>query len=647
MALSIAEKIWRIAWRSILGGILVGLLLGSAEAVEPAFRVGRLTFEYRNPQDGRALDPALPRVEEFGKLSVLLVDQGGVWKPGAVGDGVAVRLDGDGVVRKMTSGALVAMTREVVADLNRRGVYGVLAVVDSDDIDLETDPPTDDRGGRTDLKVLVYYSRVAEVGIERGRSETADWMRSPERVGERIQRGAPLREGDLFRKDDLQAYLDRVNRFDGRRAETLVAAGAKPGTVKLTIGLTEQKRFAAHVMSSNTGTQASGRWRSRLGAEGRQLLGLDDVLSMDYSTSDFERYQTFSLSEDVGVIFPEVLRAKIFGSFSKLSLSDLGQTGTNFNSTSKSVGLQTTWVPGQWNRWPLLVTVGTYLMDVQVENGALGTTGGAQFWVPSVGIGTERQTVRGRTVASVQMERSSASGGDLTLLGRTRIDADAWVSRWNVLTSRRGASFSDLWKERSERVGSSHELTVSMRGQVAMDGARVAPYFQGIAGGMDTVRGYRESLLAGDTVSLASLEYRLRVSGFRGLVGGSGAVEGEDGSEIQAPRGGSSEADRAAARGESRPSRRLGTAGLPVEVALRGFVDAAQVQVHEALASDGERSDRTLAGAGFGIDVLMRGKVNGLVRADLGFALKGQSGVGGGDIRAGDARLHLSVMLLW
>lgn len=646
--------------RSLLcfcAGSLAFSALGAAPEAqrvkETGFWVRRFVFAYQDPEDGKGRETALPREDVFEKLTVPLKWVSGQYEAPGTGEvGSETVVLGGVHERRFGASAIVAVSRAVVSELNRRGVHGVLAAVDSEQIDLGVSPPEDLReGARGDLRLEVYYSRVAKLELQRTPRSGPEWLFPPERTGLRIVANAPVRAGDLLRKDELQHYLDRVNRFEGRRVQSVLRAGEQPGTVNLALELNEQKRFSIHVMGSNSGTKETGEWRSRLGVEARQVAGIDDVLALDYTTSDFKKYQTFSFSEDFGLGSSETWKARVYGASSDLSLSDLGHTDTPFASTAQSFGVQSTWTSAlDADRW-LSVTGGGYVLDAAVDNGAFGVQGSSTYWVPYFSLGLEKQSSRGRMSRSLQMEHVGTSDRNTEILGRKKPSREAWVSRWNTAWSRRGGAFADLFSAQNAPMGGTHEMSLAVRGQVAWDQARLVPHFQGVAGGMDSVRGYRESLAVGDTVSFATAEYRMQLNRLLkqrlGAAGASKTAGTPDATtEMRAPRGLGVEADRAAGRGEAQGAGTFLGTGLPVEVALRGFVDGAQVHQNAAETKFNEVGDQSLLGAGVGLDLVFRGKMNGMVRLDLGVALRDIK-AGETEVKAGSSRLHVSVFLAW
>ncbi|MCA9299005.1 MAG: hypothetical protein KDA28_08060, partial [Phycisphaerales bacterium] len=134
--------------------------------------------------------------------------------------------------------------------------------------------------------------------------------------------------------------------------------------------------------------------------------------------------------------------------------------------------------------------------------------------IPRFGVRAERRREASIFSASVAYEFSlpgatSVDQQELLELGRVRPD-DAWdVVRWNL-----GYSFylEPLFAGGYTRGKTSlaHELALSFRGQYAMND-RLIPTEEQVAGGLYSVRGYRESATAADTVLLATAEYRFHL----------------------------------------------------------------------------------------------------------------------------------------
>jgi hemolysin activation/secretion protein len=599
----------------------------SAAGTEPNFPVTQFVFVYQHPEDALGPDISLPDPADFEQLTVQLKQLDGYYSasessPAAFSPIALARKD---TVRNFTPSALSAINAAVVAELNRRGIFGVMAKVDPMQIDFEKPYLIDSRRNKKELRILVYYGRLSQVRIEHADAPSAAWLRSPSAVGDRILSHLPLHSGGLLRKNVLGDYLDGTNRFPGRRIEAIIAPGQKTGTIDLTLRLSEGKRFSAFSIVSNDGTKFSGEWRKRLSLEARQFAGVDDLLSFQYLTSNFTEYQSFNVSEEFGLVFPDVCRGKISASYSELSLSDFGANLSNYDFTSKSLGLETTWKPAVWAGWPVSITGGAQAYEAATLNGATQTEVSSTFLVPYLAMETQNQSPKGEIRGSLRFEYISTEDSREDILDRTEISTDAWLSRWSLLLSRRAGSLRELVAPTPSQVGPVYELSLNLRGQRSMsDSKRLAPLFVGVAGGVDTVRGHQESIASGDTVSLATLESRVS---FTNIFRPSHSSEANPSFENAA--------------------HKVPTREQPMEVSFRTFIDGARVHTNRADATIGEVSDRSLLGAGIGLDLVARGPLNGLVRTDLGFALKEQKQPGTNEVRAGSSRVHLSVMLLW
>ena len=343
---------------------------------------------------------------------------------------------------------------------------------------------------------------------------------------------------------------------------------------------------------------------------------------------------------------------RVFRLSGDLSLADLGQTGLGFRSRSETVGLQTSWRPELFTATPLTCTAGAYGTTSTVDNESIAREGSSTFFVPYLGVDAERRSQRGRWTASLQFERVGTADEDLSILGRPEPSRKAWVSHWSTAASCRSGSLKEMFATEGTASASTHEASLALHGQYIASPERVTPQFQGVAGGVNPVRGYPESLSAGDTVSLASMQYRVRLNSlFHTANTGRHPTEeaapdpsGELGSSTHAA---TPQADREAMRAVDPSTLIPRSSGAPLEVSLRGFLDAAQVRTNQAKSGFGEVANRTLLGVGGGLDLVFRGQFKGLIQADLGFALNGQHQPGNTQVDAGSSRVHVTVMLNW
>jgi hypothetical protein len=224
---------------------------------------------------------------------------------------------------------------------------------------------------------------------------------------------------------------------------------------------------------------------------------------------------------------------------------------------------------------------------------------------------------------------SDFSAGELALLGRPNPSES-----WQVLKFDATQSFhiepliSDVFWGTGESGPTSlaHEVSVGLRGQFAF-GDRLIANEQDVLGGLYTVRGYPESVAAGDSSVVGTLEYRYHVPrawpisapGFKGdrKLNWFRRTGGED--------------------FRYAPSEAFGYTDW--DLVLKGFIDAGQTSVSDAVAGE---QDETLVGAGLGVEFLW--KRNLQARIDWGFALTDVDNAAE-PVDSGDNRIHVVLTL--
>ncbi len=655
---------------ALCGLLLVGLTTPNREiqAAKPTTPTGESTsravesiflrasgFQVVYPVGLRDRHPGLPPEKELEQLVVTLGLKNGILIPvSAVDAGGSCEmqvLGATGKSRVYRGDALLEISQSIVAALNRQGIYGVFAEVDSRDLVEGSAGGLKSKGG-----VGRFLVTVAEVGA----AKTSRY-RLPLNAGaepeEDLGRDAgllarsPLRPGGLLEKEKLQEYLDRLNRFSGRRVDVGVSAGEKPGTVDANYVIREEGNFTGHYQLANTGTESSGEWRSQFGGEYRHFAAGDDVLRVQYGTSDFQKFHAGQLSYEFALREPDYLKGRVYGGYSRVRAQDLGVSGTDFESEEVSAGGQLTWTPWYVGGWPVDFSVGAYWMNAAVDNGMAGVASDASFLLPYVGIGTERVRETYSLLANAQVETNLAGIAgtrreDFEALGRFGADEDFTIARWNLQGSMylEPFLFGKEWEEgkvwwKSNR---AHELAGSFRGQAVLGGARLVPQLQAVAGGFDTVRGYDESFTSADSVLIGSVEYRLHIA--RQFVKPASVVEAEKAGKQ--PVVGNPAQRGAGDVGTGFAMRPRTVASIADwDLIFRTFLDYGQTYHNDRLA--GLEANHTLLGAGVGLEFQVYNPAYLTVRTDLGFALRDDSQVQGREVHVGDSRLHVSVTMAW
>ncbi|MCA9307371.1 MAG: hypothetical protein KDA16_12615, partial [Phycisphaerales bacterium] len=171
-----------------------------------------------------------------------------------------------------------------------------------------------------------------------------------------------------------------------------------------------------------------------------------------------------------------------------------------------------------------------------------------------------------------------------------------------------------------ESPGLAHEIALTAQAQIAF-GNRLVPNFQQTAGGLYTVRGYPEAVVAGDNAFIASAEYRYHL-----------------------PRGLSSSVQPSEFFGNPfrfRPQYPYGP--VDWDLIFKGFVDFGRV-THEDRQSFEE--DATLVSVGIGAELALSRTLN--VRVDWGVALHEiEDALGRTEVDEGDSEVHFVLTVIF
>ena len=556
----------------------------------------------------------------------------------------------DGEARIFSLEAIDAICFEVFQTLRGSGLFGLLVSPDpySDRIDLSTREVFESEDET--LELIVWVAAVSEVRtLASGkRIEESERVNSPKHAS--ILRKSPIKPISedparaYIRRAEIDDYVLRLSRHPGRRVDVAIAPTDERDRAVLDYLVAENRPISFYSQLSNTGTEDTDEWRERFGLSHTQFTGNDDILSLDYITAGFSEAHAFIGSYDTPVLDSERLRLRVYGNISSFEASDVGLASERFSGNSWTVGSelvynlwQTRLSTGVQER-PLFVDafLGARWQHIEVVNEIAEVTGEDDVFLPRVGVRAESRNDVESLGASAAIEWSmpGVSGSDpeeLEKLGRLDVD-----EQWVVFQFEGSYSFfleplinfgewqkprvpSDRGEAKRFDPGLStlaHEVVLGVRTQWAFD-HRLIPNAEQVVGGLYTVRGYPESVVAGDSVIVASAEYRFHLP--RAL-----AIQPEPsrlfGREFR-----------------MRPQQQYGRPDW--DLVLRAFIDAGHVVNSDRLPFE---KDESLVGAGIGAELLMYQNLS--VRADWGFAL---DDVDNQNVRRGDDRLHVVFTLLF
>ncbi|MFZ4573069.1 MAG: ShlB/FhaC/HecB family hemolysin secretion/activation protein [Phycisphaerales bacterium] len=606
------------------------------------YPISKFTVAYANPGH-----PDHPAVDQLLDAEVeLAVLPGGYARPAEGRSTVKMKLRdlAEGGGGNFYWSAIAEAGATVVRELNARGIIACYVTIPG----LANDAArSDKRDGSTEMQLVVVTGVVAENGVRtvaRGeRLASVEQVVNPDDpVHHRILRQSPVAAGDLVSGKKLDRYLFALNRHPGRRVDLAIAAGEKEGEVNVDYLVAENKPWTLFAQVSNTGTAATGEWRERFGYSNTQLTGNDDILRLDYVTGNFDSAHAVSASYQFPLI-SDRMWIRPFVSWSQFSAADLGTTDLDYEGDTTTLGTEISGNVYQHRNLFVDVFGGARYVDTAIQE--TGNRGEGYFLIPYIGVRAERYSEESVTLASVSIETNIndwAGTSNLESLGREDIDEYWTLFKWSGEHSffLEPLFNSQAWRGESNKGTKTlaHEIALSCRGQYSPR-ERLPPMEEEVAGGAYSVRGYSESATAGDSVVIASLEYRFHVPRAFG-VAEPGVL-------------GKRRLDVFGSDFRWAPQTEFGRTDW--DLIFRGFFDIANVYV--AQQNRGDEPFNTLVGTGVGLELQVRRNFS--ARLDWGVALN-QAGAllesrpdSNGDTYrsyeygAGDTQLHFSATIMY
>ena len=484
---------------------------------------------------------------------------------------------------------------------------------------------------QTELTILITVGRVVESRtVARGERISND-EKFDHDTHSVIKTASPAKphntnatqeRSDLLRKSEISEYIHRLNRHPGRNVEASVAASAVPGGVSLDYLVFENKPLTLYYEIGNTGTPQENGLRQRFGLFHSQFTGNDDILSLQYVTSNFTTTNAVLGSYDFRITDDNKIRGSVLGSWNRFVNDQFGQDFVNYTGFSWSGGGQLD--INIYQDGPLFVDVvpGVNYQKVKVNNEIIDDSGQAGFVLPYAQLQLTRQDDQGLITGMVGIEGSplSQSVNELTLLGRLN-PSEQWARlNWSGSISAFLEPLLDPvgWADPDtpETSTLAHEIAARFSGQYSF-GNRLVPQFQSVLGGLYSVRGYAQSVVAGDNSLFGSIEYRFHL-----------------------PRTFSINPEPLQFMGSDFHAAPRHVYGRPDwDLILKGFFDAAYVFQNDKTQFE---ADNTLLGAGIGLEFLWKSNLR--VQLDWGFALHDLKF---GLAEAGSSRLYVTGTFLW
>ena len=446
---------------------------------------------------------------------------------------------------------------------------------------------------------------------------------------ERILARSPVQVGDLVEREQLNEYVERLNRQPGRHVDVTLLAGAKPDELTVNFLIAENKPFSIYTEGSNTGTDETSDWRERFGFFHHNLTGHDDTFSFDYITANFNSFHAVTGSYQRPLATDADVQARVFGSWYRYDSSEVGVVTSLFTGEGYEVGGELNGNLFQNDSFFVDAVGGGRFKHVSVDNRTGGLTvsdGSTDFFLAYLGLRAEQNSLLRSLSASMTAEMNFRNIGntddsiDLAAQGRVNSSADFTILRFGLNQSfYLEPLMSSNWQEGQPGSTLAHELVLTGRGQIALNDRRLTPSFTETIGGFHTVRGYPQAFTAADNAYIGSVEYRFHLP--RAL----------------APR---PEPDELFGRPfHVHPSRPTGRPDW--DFILRAFADVGYVKHNQATPFE---QDVMLVGSGFGAELVLHHNL--FIRADWAFALKDANN-GADRVTSGSSQVHLSFTVLY
>lgn len=598
----------------------------------PAYPVSEFVFRYLHEDH-----PGHPPLEDVMQLEVELVDtpQGYVAPREGV-QSVTIRLADvrtEPLAQYHASAVqhILEATRDFFTQRKFLGVY-----MAPDPADISVTGQDFRAADQTALRIIITTAIVTElrtVGLG-DRIDLSLSLNNP--VHARIAERSPIRpytpgdadRRDLLRKDVLDEYLFDLTRHPGRRVDAALSAGEDVGGVHLDLRITENKPLVWYFQLANTGTRQTNTLRERFGLIHNQLTDNDDILTLDYMTTGFDEVNSVYASYEAPFFDYDDLRWRGFVGYSQYTASEVGSFFNNtYKGKTTAAGAEIIANVYQHENFFLDVLGGVRFMYIEVDNEIffVPVGGNESFLVPYVGLRMEQQSEWYSNLGSVAIEGQigGLTGVDAVQLGRLgRIlpDEDWVILRWDFRSSFYLEPLLDreAWEDPSSPASSTlaHEVSVLFHGQYSFNNRLIAQEQQ-VVGGLYTVRGYPESLTAGDTALIGSVEYRLHVPRLFGIQSAPDDLFGHP--------------------FRFAPQYVYGQPDW--DLTLHGFLDVGFTTASDPLFFE---TEETLIGAGIGIGLQFKRNVT--ARVDWAFALRD---VEVPRVESGSSRVHFIVTLLY
>jgi Haemolysin secretion/activation protein ShlB/FhaC/HecB len=504
-------------------------------ADEPRLLVARFQVRYEFKHDN------LPPVADINEVLVRLHSVAGGYtaaEPDGPGTPFEVN-DRDLRDRHFSVNAIKAMQEGIRKYLSDQGLVAVLVYAADPDSDPANPSPLNYAGHEDNsigivVPLEVVVGIVKEVRAVPPPGPRVTILPTQQFMANQIKRNSPVQPGQPIYKDDVQDYLNRVNRSPGTHVESAISAagGGADDQVNLDYLVHQPKPWTVYVQGSNTGTKDTSVWQERFGFNDTNLLGFNDTLSVDYISASFRNTDTLTASYDMPIFDMTRAHARIYGTIDRFTASDVGEPDENLKGDGQEFGGEGVLNLYQYHDLFIDGVAGirndNYFVETKPPPTAAGLSapidGDGSFLFPYFGARLNQQTPTQVSRVDLTYEFNpivpdSPDRTNLEDLGRLNANRRYQIIQGSALETFYIEPLLPGWSERDTqaRPTAANEMAFTARGQFATSDKVLVPELEETAGGLYSVRGYPESVTAGDSVIVGSVEYRLHLPRLLGM----------------------------------------------------------------------------------------------------------------------------------
>jgi hemolysin activation/secretion protein len=409
-----------------------------------------------------------------------------------------------------------------------------------------------------------------------------------------------VKAGDLFNKDELDDYLFYLNRYPSRRVDV----NLKPmigDEVGLEFYIDEKKPWLVWANIANSGVKGTEKYIESIGYNQNHLLLHDDIFRLFYSTDAFKHVHSVFTNYQAPLFLLKKTRWEVDAGYNRFISTELGTQVRLYTGEQIPVSGKLIFTLFQSKNLFIDVIPSLEYRHVKVNNPSWATihlfndnVGKQNFLLPGLEIDLEKREREYHVLLSMGGQASPTFGfsrKQIDLLGR-----EDTSHRWYTIEGDLAASFyiDPLLVHATPTTSLVNEVSFRLRGEYAFK-YRLIPQERMVIGGMNTVRGYRESTSYGDNYYLSSLEYLCHIPRLLSPVPPKRKLFGKTFRVAPEYKGGPTDWD----------------------LILRAFFDVGRVTNNKKMVGE---VNSTLMGTGLGLELVILDNI--YIRGDWGFRLK-------------------------